>query len=127
MNSQQTETTGYQVICDERYAIIRRFVRLIKWWDRAHVFTFIDRDADTAQARSLVQELDRSPWSLLVVDESNTHWSGPEAVPIILKNLPFGKIAAVFYILPGTMWLTKQLYLFVSRNKRRLLAQNQHS
>ena len=42
---------------------------------------------------------------------------------MILKNLPFGKFAAVFYILPGTMWLTRNFYMVVS-NLRFFLSGN---
>jgi len=95
---------------------------LVKWWDRAHRFTFVERDSTDPADHDLLAELDASRWSLLLVDDAQKHWSGPEAIPIILKNLPFGKIAAVFYILPGTMWLTHQLYMLVSRNHRRVAA-----
>jgi len=61
-----------------------------------------------------MSELDNSRWSLFLIDEQNEHWHGPDAIPMILKNLPFGKFAAVFYILPGTMWLTRNFYMVVS-------------
>jgi len=32
-------------------------------------------------------------------------------------NLPFGKCAAVFYILPGTMFLTNLCYTLISRSR----------
>jgi predicted DCC family thiol-disulfide oxidoreductase YuxK len=90
---------------------------VVKCWDRARHFVFIQRDSASNAERNLVAELDASRWSLMLVDENKVRWFGPEAIPIILKNLPFGKIAAVAYILPGTMWLTRQLYMLVSRTR----------
>lgn len=113
---------SYTIVCDERCAVVKRLSALVKWWDRGHAFTFVDRDSASPAARRLVSDLDQSRWSLMLVDEHSDRWHGPEAVPIILMNLPFGKLAAVLYILPGTMWLTRQLYMFVSRNRRLLRA-----
>ncbi|MDQ5936608.1 MAG: hypothetical protein QG574_3944, partial [Cyanobacteriota bacterium erpe_2018_sw_21hr_WHONDRS-SW48-000092_B_bin.40] len=42
---------------------------------------------------------------------------GPEAIPMIMKILSFGRFAAVLYILPGKMWLTRQLYQLISRTR----------
>jgi len=117
------ESLTFTIVCDERCSIVRSFGALVKWWDKHQAFTFVDRDSTNPKAANLVQRLDRSKWSLLLIGPSDdlklTQWEGPEAVPIILKNLPFGKIAAVLYILPGTMWLTRQVYLLVSRSRRR--------
>lgn len=119
---QSPTTLNFTIVCDERCPMVHQFSSLVKWWDKKNVFTFVDRDSRNPAALRLVQELDSSPWSLLLIDEDGDRWSGPEAVPMILKSLPLGKLAAVFYILPGTMWLTRQLYLMFSRN-RKLLAQ----
>jgi len=88
-------------------------------WDRNQVFTYVDRDSQNGEAMDLTVALDRSPWSLLLSDGERL-WFGPEAIPIILTHLPFGRVAAVVYILPGTMWLTRQLYEMVSRHRQRL-------
>ena len=122
----QTPVTlsSFVIVCDERCAMVHKFSTLVKWWDREHVFTFVDRDSRNPGAQRLVTELDSSPWSLMLIDEDGNRWSGPEAIPLILKHLPLGKLAAVFYILPGTMWVTKQCYLFASRNRRLLTQQN---
>ena len=119
-----TSLLSFTIVCDERCPMVHRFSSLVKWWDREHVFTFVDRDSRNPRAQRLVHELDSSPWSLMLIDEEGNRWSGPEAIPLILKHLPLGKLAAVFYILPGTMWVTKQCYLFASRNRRLLTQQN---
>lgn len=119
------ESASFIIVCDERCAVVRRLGALVKWWDKQHVFTFVDRESTSASAQSLVKELDNCPWSLLLVDEFGDRWAGPEAIPIMLKSLPLGKLAAVFYILPGTMWLTRQLYMFISRNRRRITPQKE--
>jgi len=116
---QSQETFSFTIVCDERCNVVRRLGALVKLWDRQHIFTFVDRESNNVHARKLIQELDACQWSLILIDDMNQRWYGPEAIPIILKNLPFGKSAAVFYILPGTWWLTKQLYLLVSRSRRR--------
>lgn len=108
----------FVIVCDERCTVVRNFGALVKWWDTMQVFTFVDRDSDNPRAKELIKALDQSKWSLLLIDEDHKMWVGPEAIPMILKNLPFGKMAAVLYILPGTMWVTEQAYLFVSRNRR---------
>lgn len=112
------ETLSFTIVCDERCAVVRSLGTILSWWDRAHIFTFVDRESRNSAAKKLIEELDRSPWSLFLIDENEDRWFGPEAIPIILKNLPLGKLAAVFYILPGTMWITNQAYYFVSRNRR---------
>ena len=120
------ETLSFTIVCDERCAIVRSLGSLLKWWDTHHVFTFVDRESKNPSAKKLIEELDRSPWSLFLIDDVGERWMGPEAIPIILKNLPFGKMAAVFYILPGTMWVTRQAYYFISRN-RRIFTQRSHA
>lgn len=117
------EYCSFTIVCDERCSVVRQLGSLVKWWDRASSFTFVDRESKNPSAQRILAELDASPWSLMLIDDVNERWFGPEAIPIILKNLPFGKMAAVIYILPGTMWLTRQLYLFVSRNRRLLVQQ----
>jgi predicted DCC family thiol-disulfide oxidoreductase YuxK len=112
------ESSYFMIVCDERCAVVRQLASLMKLWDRARKFHFVDRDSSDPEQLKLVADLDATRWSLLLIDDVDERWSGPEAIPIILKNLPFGKIAAVAYILPGTMWLTHQLYMLVSRNRR---------
>ncbi|MDZ4834660.1 MAG: DCC1-like thiol-disulfide oxidoreductase family protein [Candidatus Melainabacteria bacterium] len=114
------ESLTFTIVCDERCTVVRNLGALVKWWDKHQFFTFVDRDSTSSTAKDLIQRLDQSKWSLLLIDEFGEQWEGPEAIPFILKNLPFGKIAAVLYILPGTMWLTRQLYMLVSRGRRRL-------
>ncbi|SRR5579885_2521288 len=111
------ESFAFTIVCDERCRVVRNLAALLKWWDKQAIFTFVDRDSTNPKAKELIDELDRCPWSLFLFDECCVRWDGPEAIPIILKNLPFGKIAAVLYILPGTMWLTRQLYHMISRSR----------
>lgn len=121
---QSPTTLSFTIVCDERCAMVQKFSALVKWWDKEHVFTFVDRDSRNPGAQRLVRDLDASPWSLMLIDEDGFRWQGPEAIPLILKHLPLGKLAAVFYILPGTMWVTRQFYSFASRNRRLLTQQN---
>jgi predicted DCC family thiol-disulfide oxidoreductase YuxK len=115
------ESAFITIACDERCAVVRQLAHLVKWWDSTSKrFRFVERNCADPADRAYLAELDSSRWSLILIDETQNHWSGPEAIPIILKNLPFGKIACVLYILPGTMWLTHQLYMLVSRNHRRV-------
>lgn len=111
------ESLAFTIVCDERCRVVRNLGTLLKWWDKKTVFTFVDRDSTNPRAKELIADLDRSQWSLFLIDDEGVRWEGPEAIPIILKNLPFGKIFAVFYILPGTMWLTRRLYYLISRSR----------
>lgn len=104
----------YTIVCDERCNVVRSLAAVVKVWDRQGNFTFVDRDSHSQRAASLIKDLDQSRWSLFLIDESNDRYYGPDAIPMILKNLPFGKFACVFYILPGTMWLTRNLYAMIS-------------
>ncbi len=117
------EAYTFRIVCDERCALVSKLAAVIKHWDRTKKFTFINRECAEDKDRNLLSQFDSSPWSLVLFDDLNYRWEGPESIPIILKNLPGGKIAAVFYCLPGTMWLTRQLYLLVSRNRRRFVQQ----
>jgi len=115
MNCQ--ESSSFKIVCDDRCTLVRRLAHIVKMWDVHHKFVFVNSLSENASDKSLVSELDACRWSLRLIDEPGNRWDGPEAIPIILKNLPFGKLAAVFYILPGTAWITKQAYLLVSRNR----------
>lgn len=122
MQSQELYT--FRIVCDERCALVHRLAAVIKAWDRSKKFNFVERDIITDENKNLINQFEASPWSLVLFDDMNYRWEGPEAIPIILKNLPGGKIACVFYCLPGTMWLTRQLYSLVSRNRRRFVQQS---
>jgi predicted DCC family thiol-disulfide oxidoreductase YuxK len=115
------DVSTFTIVSDERCPVVRRLAELVKAWDRRHIFKFINHDSATGTTRGYITELDQSPWSLLLIDDLNVRWNGPEAIPLILTHLPFGKIAAVIYILPGTMWFTRQLYMLVSRSKTRFV------
>jgi predicted DCC family thiol-disulfide oxidoreductase YuxK len=112
------ESPQFKIVCDDSCAVVRQLAYMVRLWDRSGNFKFIERTSVDPDDCRLFADLNSSRWSLLLVDDEQTHWYGPESIPIILKNLPFGKIAAVAYILPGTMWLTRQLYALVSRNRR---------
>lgn len=111
------ESSSFIIVCDERCAVVKRLAALLKVWDRKQLFTFVDRESESQTARNLIADLDKSRWSLFLIDENKERWFGPEAIPMILKHLPSGRFAAVFYILPGTMWLTRQVYKMVSRTR----------
>ncbi|RTL40181.1 MAG: DUF393 domain-containing protein [Candidatus Melainabacteria bacterium] len=121
--TQCQELYTFRIVCDERCALVGKLAAIIKLWDRTGKFNFISRESTAPEDARLLNQFDASPWSLVLFDDMNYRWEGPEAIPIILKNLPGGKIAVVFYCLPGTMWLTRQLYLLVSRNRRRFVQQ----
>lgn len=108
----------FKLVFDDRCPLVRGLAKIVKLWDRFGCFEFIGWNDRTPDNARLLTDLENCPWSLLLVDELGDRWSGPDAIPIILKSLPFGKIAAVLYILPGTMWLTQQIYLIVSRGRR---------
>lgn len=109
----------FKLVYDDRCPLVRRLAKIVKLWDRFGRFDFIGWNEYEPINAGLLTELEKSHWSLLLIDEYNERWSGPDAIPFILKNLPFGKIAAALYILPGTMWLTQTLYMIVSRNHRK--------
>lgn len=113
---------AWTVVSDDRCPVVRFMTAVIRRLDRHHFFQFITKADGTPHSQSLLAELDACPWSLLIIDNENQRREGPEAIPFILKNLPAGKLAVVFYLLPGTMWLTQQLYLLVSTNKRKAAA-----
>src|SRR5437870_3295980 len=116
-NLRSQASCTFTMVFDDRCAVVGRLARLVKLWDRSGTFTLVGRTTAGGMYAGLISQLDNCPWSLLLVDSEDSRWTGPNAVPIILKNLPFGKIAAVVYILPGTMWLTQQLYLLISRSR----------
>ena len=109
---------AFTLVFDDRCVMVRTLAQLVRLWDRHRTFDLVGRNRADEKAKELLADLDNCPWSLLLIGEQNQRWTGPEAIPIILKSLPFGKLAAVAYILPGTMWLTRQFYLAVSRLSR---------
>jgi len=115
-------SSHFTLLVDDRCDVVRRLSAMLRLWDKQRTFMLISRQRTDGYFSALLDELDRSPWSLILIDDFNARWSGAEAIPFILKNLPFGKMAAVMYTIPGSMWLTKKLYLWVSQNRRRLKA-----
>ncbi len=101
---------------DESSAFNRHLLSLIKQWDTKQnidVHSIKSNGCLSSQCQSGLKTTKHKQFyndSLEVVDKNGSSFQGAEAVPIILKHLPFGKLAAAFYILPGTMWVTKQLY-----------------
>ena len=113
-----SESLSLTIVCDERCTVVRRLASLLHVWDKQGAFVFVDRGSKHPRAKQLMQDLDASRWSLFLIDDNNQRWHGPEAIPMILKNLPLGKLAAVFYILPGTMWLTRNIYRLISSSRQ---------
>jgi predicted DCC family thiol-disulfide oxidoreductase YuxK len=118
-NMRSQASCTFTMVFDDRCSVVGRLAKLVKLWDRSQHFTIVGRTTAGGMYSPLISQLDSCPSSLLLVDDHNERWTGPDAVPIILKNLPFGKIAAVLYTLPGTMWLTQWTYRLVSRSRKR--------
>jgi predicted DCC family thiol-disulfide oxidoreductase YuxK len=118
------ETSSLKIVCDDRCKVVRHLATIVRRWDKEKKFEFVERTSSKPIDQQLFSRLDNSQWSLLLVDGFDDTWEGPESIPIILKNLPFGRIAAVLYILPGTSWITQKLYLVISRH-RKIFAQHQ--
>lgn len=112
------ELCQFKLVYDDRCPVVKRLARIVKTWDRFGKFEYIGWHHYDPINAGLLSELEKTRWSLLLIDEQNERWAGPDAIPFILKNLPFGRIAAAAYILPGTMWLTQKLYMLVSRRRR---------
>lgn len=113
------EMCHYKLVYDDRCPLVRRLAKIVKLWDRFGRFEFIGWHNHNSINAGFLNELEQSHWSLLLIDDVSERRSGPDAIPFILKTLPFGRIAAALYILPGTMWITQQLYMLVSRNHRK--------
>ena len=111
---------AWTIVSDDSCPVVRFMTRLVRRCDQREFFHFIGRENNDEISRSLLKELSATQWSLLLIDDSGQHIQGPEAIPFILKNLPSGRLACVAYLIPGTMWLTRQLYLYVSRNRRKI-------
>lgn len=113
------ESLSFVIALNENCPMVRAFGKLVQRWDKGQKFTFIDINSSSSLAKELVSDLNNSRWSVLLVDGSGKKFYGPEAVPHILTHLPFGKVAAVIYILPGTMWLTRTFYKQFSKHRQR--------
>lgn len=108
------------IVFDDSCPVVRQLGKSIRAMDRRQVFRFVGHDSESPDDQALVARQHESDWSLLFIDADGESFAGPEAIPFILKNLPSGRLAAVAYTLPGTMWLTRQLYYLVSRNRSML-------
>lgn len=114
-------STTWAIVCDSKCPVVRFLANLVRSWDRNGLFRiFGQQETSIPISESLKLALDASPWSLLLVNrQEGESYFGPEAIPHILKGLPNGRIFAVAYTLPGTMWLTRRLYQFISHNRKR--------
>jgi predicted DCC family thiol-disulfide oxidoreductase YuxK len=108
---------SFTIVVDDTCPVVHNLLWLVRQWDRHGIFRFIASDTESGDHSELLQRLSETPWSLMLIDQEGNSWLGPEAIPFILKNLPSGKIAAVTYTIPGTMWVTRRLYYMVSRNR----------
>lgn len=109
---------NWTIVFDDTCPVVHKLSWILRHWDRERFFRYIGCDTTDGDQLHLVQRLAETPWSLMLIDGEGQSWHGPEAIPFILKHLPSGKIAAVTYTIPGTMWLTRQLYYMVSRNRQ---------
>jgi predicted DCC family thiol-disulfide oxidoreductase YuxK len=112
--------SAWTIVSDDSCPVVRFMTRIVKSCDQRNFFRFISRENSDEKSKQLVAELNACPWSLLLIDDLGERKQGPEAIPFILKNLPSGRLACVAYLLPGTMWVTKQLYFGISRNRKKL-------
>ena len=112
--------TQLTLVVDDACPVVHKLGWLVRQWDKDQTFRFVGRETAGDDKEHLLQLLEQTSWSLMLIDADGQTFNGPDAIPFILKNLPSGRIAAVAYTVPGTMWLTKQLYLTVSRNRRLL-------
>lgn len=119
--------TPWIIVSDDRCPVVRKLSWVVRQWDNTGVFKFVSKHEHNEAETALVHELDACPWSLILVHDCGMRSAGPEAIPFILRNLPGGKLATVAYVVPGTMWLTRQLYNLVSRNRRLLAAQQRNA
>ena len=110
----------WTIVSDDNCPVVRFMSHLVRLCDHSNFFRFVGREDTDEQSRNLLLELAQSPWSLLLVDDCGLRRHGPEAIPFILKNLPSGRLACVAYLIPGTMWLTRQLYFGISRHRNKL-------
>ncbi len=110
---------AWTIACDDSCPVVRFLAHLVTKADSRKTFRIVGRDDSAEHSRELICELNSTPWSLLLIDSDGERYQGPEAIPFILKNLPSGRLAAVAYTLPGTMWITRQLYMCVSHNRRK--------
>ncbi len=112
---------AWTIVSDDNCPVVRFLTRIIRSCDKNGFFNFVGHDENIAEdAKLLLKELAASQWSLLLIDDLDQRIHGPEAIPFILKNLPQGRLACAAYLIPGTMWLTRQLYLSVSRNRKKI-------
>jgi predicted DCC family thiol-disulfide oxidoreductase YuxK len=118
--SRSDTTTPWTIVFDDGCPVVSKLGWLVRQWDRDGAFRFVGRESKDLDGAALVTRLSETRWSLMLVDREGQAWHGPEAIPFILKNLPSGRLAAVTYTVPGTMWLTRKLYDLVSRNRRLL-------
>lgn len=111
---------AWVIVSDDKCPVVRSLSRLIRSCDKRGFFTFVGRENVDENSRTLMKELAATSWSLLLIDDHGERRQGPEAIPFIMKNLPSGRLACVLYLIPGTMWLTHQLYMYVSRNRNKI-------
>jgi predicted DCC family thiol-disulfide oxidoreductase YuxK len=112
--------SSWTIVSDDSCPVVRFMTHLVKTCDNRRFFRFIGRENADDSSRALLGELSATQWSLLLIDDAGHRMQGPEAIPYILKNLPSGRLACVAYLLPGTMWLTEQLYHGISHNRRKI-------
>jgi predicted DCC family thiol-disulfide oxidoreductase YuxK len=112
--------SSWTIVSDGSCPVVRFLTHVVKSCDHRHFFRFVSGDSTDEQSRILYNELQSCPWSLLLIDDCGHRMQGPEAIPFILKNLPSGRLACVAYLIPGTMWVTKQLYFGISKNRRKI-------
>lgn len=116
---------AWTIVSDDSCPVVRFLTSAVRRLDTKHFFRFVGKDSQEKESLALLQILKESHWSLLLLDDEDEKFLGPDAIPFILKNLPYGRIFAVAYTIPGTMWLTNRLYMLISSNRRKIVQKTQ--
>lgn len=112
------DSCRFKLIYDDYNLSVRCLARIVRAWDRCGHFQLIPWTDSNPANTAILNELETRRWSLVLLDSCDTMRAGPDAIPFIFKNLPFGRMVAALFILPGTMWITQRIYRLLSRFHR---------
>ena len=107
------------LIYDGECGLCRRWVELVRRWDREHRITLVPFQDQAAVARFRIPLPALAAAMHLVLPDRRV-FAGADAVPEILRLLPGGgrRVARWLFAIPGVRPVARRVYAWVARRRR---------
>jgi len=120
MASSIRETWGPDTLVYDRDCELCRWTQgWISAWDRKGRIRYLPFQDPLFAAWFPDEERAVPPKAIFFIDRDRRLWVGFEAFRRMLPVLPYGRLLAVFFYLPGASWISNRIYEWIARNRYR--------